>query len=407
MPGTIAPGTVASTTSAACARWSITRGVVMFGLPFFWGLVRISRSRRRRHMTLDQRRRAGRNCAVVPPGQRCGAPTPAGFVIESKQTTVPAMTPDNQSAQPAQPAKPAAPGAVPAAARVQHRRRTAALAATGVGAVGLGAMLGHGLGQSIAANLPANAAAALPAAVGAAVAALLVPLASWAAVRILAPALPKLVAKPPAPAAPATITRLRAVPAQTAAPAALATAPTDAQAPARDALTGAYTQQHFVAAADREWSRIRRHGEDAALLMVDVDHFKRLNDEHGKAAGDAMLVEMTRLAASTLRPYDLLSRFGGGVLVVYLPHTDPLGALDVAERIRERVAGLRLAWQGKSVKATISVGVAGIGSGHAGLDAVIGDAGAALREAKSAGRNCVRAAPIPPRQNHTPARSAG
>ena len=120
-----------------------------------------------------------------------------------------------------------------------------------------------------------------------------------------------------------------------------------------------------------------------------------------------MLVEITRLASSTLRPYDLLSRFGGGVLVVYLPHTDPLGALDVAERIRERVAGLRLAWQDKSVKATISVGVAGVGSGHAGLDAVIGDAGAALREAKSAGRNCVRAAPIPPRQSHTPARSPG
>jgi diguanylate cyclase (GGDEF)-like protein len=181
----------------------------------------------------------------------------------------------------------------------------------------------------------------------------------------------------------------------------------DAQAPARDALTGAYTQQHFVAAADREWSRIRRHGEDAALLMIDVDHFKRLNDEHGVACGDAMLVEITRLASTTLRPYDLLARFGGGVLVVYLPHTDPLGALDVAERIRERVAGLTLNWHGQRVKATISVGVAGIGAGHSGLDAVIAEAGAALREAKGAGRNCVRAAPIPPRRNPTAARSAG
>ncbi len=312
------------------------------------------------------------------------------------------MTPDTQ------PAKPAAPPAD--AAQALQRRRTAALAAVGVGAVGLGAMLGHGLGQSLAANLPATAAGALPALVGAAVAALLVPLVGWAAIRIVAPGMSKPVFKPQAPA---TITRLRAVPAAdtavAVAPAALVgtIAAADAQASARDALTGAYTQQHFVAAADREWSRIRRHGEDAALLMVDVDHFKRLNDEHGMPAGDAMLVEITRLASSTLRPYDLLSRFGGGVLVVYLPHTDPLGALDVAERIRERVASLRLGWQGKSVKATISVGVAGVGSGHAGLDAVIGDAGAALREAKSAGRNCVRAAPIPPRQNHTPARSAG
>jgi len=309
--------------------------------------------------------------------------------------------------------RPATP-ATASAARALQRRRAISLGLAGVAAVGLGAMLGHGLGQSVAANLPASMAGALPSLVGAAVAALLVPLAGWAAIRIVAPALPRPVAKPATPATPATVTRLRAVaPADASAAPQAATAAGpgsaahDAQAPARDALTGAYTQQHFVAAADREWSRIRRHGEDAALLMVDVDHFQRLNDEHGTPAGDAMLVEITRLASSTLRPYDLLSRFGGGVLVVYLPHTDPLGALDVAERIRERVAGLRLAWQGKTVKATISVGVAGIGSGHAGLDAVIGDAGAALREAKGAGRNCVRAAPIPPRRNHTPARSAG
>ena len=304
---------------------------------------------------------------------------------------------------------PIAPSVKPATeAQLQRRRRVWALGGACAAGVGVGAMFGHGLGQSLAAHLGAGWTAALPSLVGAAVAALLVPLAGWVAIRIVAPALPK------PQAAPATVTRLRAVePAVSvvAAPATAATmataGPVDPQAPARDALTGAYTQQHFVAATDREWSRIRRHGEDAALLMVDVDHFKRLNDEHGTAAGDAMLVEITRLSSATLRPYDLLSRFGGGVLVVYLPHTDPLGALDVAERVRERVAGLRLSWQGKTVKATVSVGVCGIGTGHAGLDAVIGDAGAALREAKSAGRNCVRAAPIPPRQNHTPARFAG
>jgi diguanylate cyclase (GGDEF)-like protein len=325
------------------------------------------------------------------------------------------MTPDNAASAPA--GSPAIPAT--------RRRRAIALAAAGLGTVGAGAMLGHGLGQSLAGHLPAVLSAALPALVGAAVAAVLVPLAGWAAIRIVAPALPRPAARPAAAtgrAAASSVTRLRAVAGSPAMAAASATpaapvqpvAAADAQAaaahpqaPARDALTGAYTQQHFVAAADREWSRIRRHGEDAALLMIDVDHFRRLNDEHGTPAGDAMLVEITRLASSTLRPYDLLSRFGGGVLVVYLPHTDPLGALDVAERIRERVAGLRLAWQGKTVKATVSVGVCGIGSAHAGLDAVIGDAGAALREAKGAGRNCVRAAPIPPRQNQAPARSAG
>ena len=287
------------------------------------------------------------------------------------------------------------PLSTPSAAQLVLRRqqRWGLVASVGL-AVGLGAMLGHGLGQSLAGALPAAWQPASASLVGAAVALLLVPLSAWVALRIVAPALPRRPA-------------LAVVRSLAKAPAALAAGrpgdraalqPTDAQAPARDALTGAYTQTHFVAAADREWSRIRRHGEDAALLMIDIDHFKRLNDEHGMACGDAMLVEITRLASATLRPYDLLSRFGGGVLVVYLPHTDPLGALDAAERIRDRVAALRLDWQGKKVKATVSVGATGIGVGHAALDAVIADAGTALREAKAAGRNCVRAAPIPPRR---------
>lgn len=322
----------------------------------------------------------------------------AGFVVESDQTAVDAMTTDHRPVTPIASAE----------AQVLQRRRAWALVAAGTAAVGLGALLGHGLGQSVTTALPAAWHTAVPALVGAAVAAMLVPLAAWAAIRIVAPTLPARRAKPATPA-PVTPLRAAAVAARaTSQAAAQATATAaDAQAPARDALTGAYTQQHFVAAADREWSRIRRHGEDAALLMIDVDHFKRLNDEHGTACGDAMLVEITRLASTTLRPYDLLARFSGGVLVVYLPHTDPLGALDVAERIRERVAGLSLVWQGTRVKATISVGVAGIGVSHAGLDSVIADAGTALREAKGAGRNCVRAAPIPPKRDQAPSRSAG
>lgn len=308
------------------------------------------------------------------------------------------MTPESHALTP--------PDAAATAAAKQARQRRWALAVAATGAVGLGALLGHGLQQSLAQALPSGWYGALGALGGAAVAAVLVPLSGWATLRTVAPVQQaRAGSAAPRRSALALVKSWR--------PAAKADAPApdpvsvalNAQAPARDTLTGAYTQLHFVAAADREWSRIRRHGEDATLLMVDVDHFKRLNDEHGMPCGDAMLVEITRQASATLRQYDLLARFGGGVLVVYLPHTDLLGALDVAERIRECVVALRLAWQGKHVKATVSVGVAGIGPAHAALDAVIADAGAALREAKAAGRNCVRAAPIPPKHNHSPVRS--
>lgn len=175
-------------------------------------------------------------------------------------------------------------------------------------------------------------------------------------------------------------------------------------APVRDAISGAYNPLNFVAAADREWSRVLRHGEDAAMLLLELDFFMRLNLAYGRPCGDAVLVEVCRLSATTLRGHDLLTRFGDGVLLVYLPLTEMLGALDVAERIRTRVTQLALDWQAQRVAATVSVGVALVSAAHASLDAVVLDASAALREAQIAGGNCVRAAP--PRVKPAPARSS-
>lgn len=278
------------------------------------------------------------------------------------------------------------------------------------GAAAAAGLLGYGLAHSLQ-QAAGSTPGLLGALVGAAVAAVAVPLALWARVPQLPrpPRLPRLVADRSAAAAAGPSAKVIALPTE-AASAAVAGAPAAgpaAQRPVRDALTGAYTQQHFVAAADREWSRLRRLNEDAALLMVDIDHFKDINAQFGQDCGDAVLVEITRQVSATLRQYDLLARFGGGVLVVYLPHTDPIGALDVAERIRERVMAFRLSWNGRSVKASVSVGVAGIGAAHGALDEVIADAGNALREAKSAGRNCVRAGPIPPRRGAASGQSVG
>jgi diguanylate cyclase (GGDEF)-like protein len=167
----------------------------------------------------------------------------------------------------------------------------------------------------------------------------------------------------------------------------------------QDELTGVHNRRHFMALAEREFARCRRYQTAAALLLIDADHFKRVNDEHGRPCGDALLREITRVTQNSLRQPDVLARFGGEELVVFLPHTDPLGALDVADRIRERVSELRLGWQGGEVRATVSIGVSALEPGHASLDALIHDANTALFAAKEAGRNCVRAAPIQPRRS--------
>ena len=173
----------------------------------------------------------------------------------------------------------------------------------------------------------------------------------------------------------------------------------------RDELTGVHNRRQFLVLADREWSRCRRYDMAAALLMVDVDLFKRVNDEHGHLAGDLMLREIARAAGDTLRQPDLLGRFGGEEFIVFLPHADPLGALDAAERIRERVAQLSLEWKGQVVRATVSVGVAALDQSHDSLAALIQDADQALYAAKDAGRNCVRSLPFQPRVSGEPNRA--
>ncbi len=167
----------------------------------------------------------------------------------------------------------------------------------------------------------------------------------------------------------------------------------------RDDLTGVLNRRHFMLLAEREWARCRRYEADGAVLLVDADHFRRINDHHGHAAGDALLRDIVRVTGGLLRQADVLARSDGEALIVLLPQTDPLGALDVAERIREHVASLRLDWQGTSVFTTVSIGVASMGASHTSLDALMADVEGALAAAKAAGRNCVRAAPIQPRRN--------
>ncbi len=95
----------------------------------------------------------------------------------------------------------------------------------------------------------------------------------------------------------------------------------------------------------------------------------------------------------------MLARFGGAELAVFLPNTDPLGALDAAERIRQQVASAPYTWQQTHVVATVSIGVATVHQGQLSVDTMVHEAEQALEAAKEAGRNCVRTGPIKPRKN--------
>jgi diguanylate cyclase (GGDEF)-like protein len=158
------------------------------------------------------------------------------------------------------------------------------------------------------------------------------------------------------------------------------------------------TRELFMDLAGREWSRSRRYGSGAALLLVDVDRFARLAESRGGAATDAVLAELLRATAPTLRGADLLTRFSSSQMAVFLAHADPTGALDVAERIRERSEQMEVPFHEETaprrLRVTVSVGVAQLRTAHLNLQALVDDAQDAVLAARQAGGNCVRAAPV-------------
>lgn len=170
-----------------------------------------------------------------------------------------------------------------------------------------------------------------------------------------------------------------------------------------------YGRRQFLQIAEREFARCRRYGEDGALLVIEADQYRALKTSHGPGCGDALLRDIARQVGKSLRQPDLLARYGTDALMIYLPNTDPLGALDAAERMRERIAGHTLRWHDGSVGTTVSVGVASVGAAHLTLEALVQDTLGALQGARDAGGNCVRAAPVQPRAagGRPPTRASG
>ena len=155
----------------------------------------------------------------------------------------------------------------------------------------------------------------------------------------------------------------------------------------------------FMTLAEREFARARRYGTGAALVLVDVDRYARLCEARGPGAGDAVLAQLLSLTAPTLRTADVLTQFGPAQMAVFLVHADATGALDVAERLRERSEQMEVHYPGSSgegqrLRVTVSTGVAHLRPAHLSLQALVEDAQDALAAARAAGGNCVRAAPV-------------
>ncbi|MEX2443955.1 MAG: diguanylate cyclase [Alkalispirochaeta sp.] len=160
------------------------------------------------------------------------------------------------------------------------------------------------------------------------------------------------------------------------------------QAAHHDALTGLSNRRDMVDRLNREVHAAARHGYTFAVILCDVDRFKQVNDTFGHKAGDSVLKEVARSVVNTIRSEDVCGRWGGEEFLILLPHTDESAALHVAEKIRATVEEILTVCDGRSIRCTLSAGVAGYHHGD-DIDAVIRTADTRMYEAKQLGRNRV------------------
>ncbi|GAT70132.1 signaling protein [Planomonospora sphaerica] len=159
----------------------------------------------------------------------------------------------------------------------------------------------------------------------------------------------------------------------------------------RDALTGLHNRRHLVDTLEREARRAAGEGAPLSLAIIDVDHFKRINDTYGHGGGDAVLVRLAGLLADSVRQGDVVARYGGEEFVLLLPGVTEESAWRLVERLRERTGRTAIEVEGRALTVTFSAGVAGLAAGGSTED-LLRAADAALYEAKRRGRDRVERA---------------
>lgn len=158
-----------------------------------------------------------------------------------------------------------------------------------------------------------------------------------------------------------------------------------------DPLTGSLNRRAFMEAVQHELDRVRRYETPASILMLDLDHFKRVNDEFGHAAGDTVLKHFVTQVVATLRSSDTVGRIGGEEFAILLPETDLAGACDMAERIRTRVAALPVIAEHARIPITVSIGATTLYLSDISPEHPLARADEGLYLAKRNGRNRVEA----------------
>jgi diguanylate cyclase (GGDEF)-like protein len=156
-----------------------------------------------------------------------------------------------------------------------------------------------------------------------------------------------------------------------------------------DALTELCNRRHFLELLDKEIARAERHARPLALAIVDVDHFKRVNDEHGHIAGDGVLKRIAEVLRAHVRGEDIAARIGGEEFAVLLPEESPAAARAFAEQLREAIAAETFAPGGVPRRMTVSIGLADLSATRATRSALMRAADEALYAAKEGGRNLV------------------
>ncbi len=156
-----------------------------------------------------------------------------------------------------------------------------------------------------------------------------------------------------------------------------------------DGLTQVHNKRHFQESIEREFARSKRYGNPFALVLFDIDHFKKINDTYGHLAGDEVLRSLGPLLKKRVRTNDIVARVGGEEFAVILPEAGQAGGVALAEKLRTIVAAEQFIYNGIEIPVTVSLGVSAYEAHHENAEAIVSLADEKLYEAKRGGRNRV------------------